>query len=177
MDKMTRFKAEMFKAGLIAVAYTGATSGCGPYNYMRTVPLSATPALRDAEAIGAADFAPYEYWSAVAYLQQAKTLMGYSEYERALDYGHRAHQLAHAAIARAIQSLGPLATSQFDPCVPLDRPAEGKFVSETEELQRETTNLAREIGCSARQGQELPPDFPSGEPLAERPRAVLIGVR
>lgn len=45
-------------------------------------------------------YAPYEYWGAVAYLEQAKVLMAYSEYERSFDYGVRAKQLAEEAIQK-----------------------------------------------------------------------------
>ena len=46
---------------------------------------------------GAEEYAPYEYWGAVSYLEQAKTMMAYSEYERSFDYGVRAKQLADEA--------------------------------------------------------------------------------
>ena len=75
--------------------------GCGPFGYLTKVAKDATRAVADAEAAGAEEYAPYEYWGAVAYLEQAKTLMAYSEYERSFDYGTRAKQLAEEAKKKA----------------------------------------------------------------------------
>ncbi|MBA3548797.1 MAG: DUF4398 domain-containing protein [Nannocystis sp.] len=54
-----------------------------------------------AEAAGAEENAPYEYWGSVTYLEQSKILMGYSEYERSFDYGERAKELAEEAERKA----------------------------------------------------------------------------
>ena len=72
-------------------------SGCGPFGYIKEVSKDATRFVADAEAVGAEQYSPYEYWGAVAYLEQAKVMMGYSEYERSFDYGERATQLAEEA--------------------------------------------------------------------------------
>jgi hypothetical protein len=74
-----------------------ASAGCGPFGYLKKVATDASRAVADAEAAGAEEYAPYEYWGAVAYLEQAKILMGYSEYERSFDFGERAKQLANEA--------------------------------------------------------------------------------
>jgi hypothetical protein len=76
-------------------------AGCGPFGYLTKVARDATRAVADAEAAGAEEYAPYEYWGAVAYLEQAKVLMAYSEYERSFDYGTRAKQLAEEAKKKA----------------------------------------------------------------------------
>lgn len=76
-------------------------AGCGPLGYIRTVAKDATAAVAHARAAGAEELAPYEYWSAVTYLEQSKTLMAYSEYERSFDYGIRAQQLAEEAARKA----------------------------------------------------------------------------
>lgn len=75
-------------------------AGCGPFGYLRKVARDATKTVRKAETLEAEKFAPYEYWGAVAYLEQSKVLMAYSEYERSFDYGVRAKQLAEEAIEK-----------------------------------------------------------------------------
>lgn len=85
---------------LAAVAMTFVL-GCGPFGYLTKVAKDATRAVADAEAAGAEEYAPYEYWGAKAYLEQAKVLMAYSEYERSFDYGTRAKQLAEEAKKKA----------------------------------------------------------------------------
>jgi glucose-6-phosphate isomerase len=74
---------------------------CGPFGYLKKVAKDATRSVADAKAAGAEQYAPYEYWGAVTYLEQAKILMAYSEYERSFDYGVRAKQLAEEAKKKA----------------------------------------------------------------------------
>jgi len=76
-------------------------AGCGPFGYLKKVARESSKAVATAEAAGAEENAPYEYWGAVTYLEQAKILMGYSEYERSFDYGERAKQLAEEATVKA----------------------------------------------------------------------------
>ena len=84
----------------LSLAVTSAAlllASCGPFGYLKKVAKDATKAVADAKAAGAEKYAPYEYWGAVTYLEQAKVLMAYSEYERSFDYGVRAKQLAEEA--------------------------------------------------------------------------------
>lgn len=89
------------RVALFAAAGLALLSGCGPFGYLKKVSKDATKAVADAEAAGAEQYAPYEYWGAVSYLDQAKVLMTYSEYERSFDYGVRAKQLAEEAKRKA----------------------------------------------------------------------------
>jgi hypothetical protein len=75
--------------------------GCGPFGYLKKVARESSRAVAEAEAAGAEENAPYEYWGSVTYLEQSKILMGYSEYERSFDYGERAKQLAEEAKTKA----------------------------------------------------------------------------
>lgn len=75
--------------------------GCGPFGYLKKVAVDASRAVGQAEKAGAKQYAPYEYWGAVTYLEQSKVLMAYSEYDRAFDYGDRAKQLAEEAKKKA----------------------------------------------------------------------------
>lgn len=78
-----------------------AATGCGPFGYLKKVAKDASKAVADAKHAEAEKYAPYEYWGAVSYLEQAKVLMAYSEYERSFDYGVRAKQLAEEAKQKA----------------------------------------------------------------------------
>jgi hypothetical protein len=80
-----------------AVVAVALCAGCGPFGYLKKVAKDASRSVADAKAVGAEEYSPYEYWGSVAYLEQAKVLMGYSEYERSFDYGERATQLANEA--------------------------------------------------------------------------------
>lgn len=86
---------------LISLAALVVGAGCGPFGYLKKVAKDASKAVADAKAVEAETYAPYEYWGAVSYLEQAKVLMAYSEYERSFDYGTRAKQLAEEAKAKA----------------------------------------------------------------------------
>jgi hypothetical protein len=77
------------------------STGCGPFGYLKKVAKDASRAVAEAEAAGAEEYAPYEYWGSKAYLDQAKVLMGYSEYERSFDFAERAKQLANEAKVKA----------------------------------------------------------------------------
>lgn len=89
------------RLSLVALLVTASGAGCGPIGYIGKVAKGATAAVAEAKAAGAEELAPYEYWSAVTYLNQAKTLMAYSEYERSFDYGARAQQWAAEATRKA----------------------------------------------------------------------------
>ena len=86
---------------LLIAASAALLGGCGPFGYLGKVSRDATKAVADAKQAGAEQYAPYEYWGAVTYLEQAKILMAYSEYERSFDYGERAQQLAEEAKRKA----------------------------------------------------------------------------
>jgi hypothetical protein len=86
---------------LMSVVALVAATGCGPFGYLKKVAKDATKAVADAKNAEAEKYAPYEYWGAVSYLEQAKVLMAYSEYERSFDYGVRAKQLAEEAKQKA----------------------------------------------------------------------------
>jgi hypothetical protein len=96
-----RFRAARVRSVALFALVAAFVTGCGPFGYLTKVARDATRAVADAEAAGAEEFAPYEYWGAVAYLEQAKVLMAYSEYERSFDYGTRAKQLAEEAKKKA----------------------------------------------------------------------------
>lgn len=99
MTRPTRFLPTLLGQATLIGALLCA--GCGPFGYLKKVSRDADRAVADAKAAGAEEYAPYEYWGSQAYLEQAKIMMGYSEYERSFDYGTRATQLANEAKAKA----------------------------------------------------------------------------
>lgn len=105
-------------------------AGCGPFGYIKKVPKDAAKAVGDAERQGAEEYAPYEYWGAVSYLEQSRVMMAYSEYERSFDYAVRAKQLAEEAKKKAtMREAGATEESRDDiarPTDPLETEASGK---------------------------------------------------
>jgi hypothetical protein len=127
-------------AGLLALAIVCA--GCGPFGYLKKVATDASRAVAEAEAAGAEEYAPYEYWGAVAYLEQAKVLMGYSEYERSFDFGERSKQLANEAKIKAQRvKKGESVVRDENVTAPSDMvDAEGNKIESVDEVQREDAN-------------------------------------
>lgn len=113
------------------------STGCGPFGYLKKVATDASQAVAEAEASEAEKYAPYEYWGAVAYLEQAKVLMGYSEYERSFDFGERAKQLANEAKVKAQRvKKGESVVRDEDIAAPSDMvDQDGKPVETLEEAQ------------------------------------------
>jgi hypothetical protein len=114
-------------------------AGCGPFGYLKKVASDANRAVAEAEASGAEEYAPYEYWGAVAYLEQAKVLMGYSEYERSFDFGERSKQLANEAKIKAQRvKKGGSVVRDENVTAPSDMvDAEGNKIESVDEVQRE----------------------------------------
>ncbi len=123
---------------LLALVALTLSTGCGPFGYLKKVATDASRAVAEAEASEAEKFAPYEYWGAVAYLEQAKVLMGYSEYERSFDFGERAKQLANEAKVKAQRvKSGESVVRDEDIAAPTDMvDGDGKPVDTLEEAQK-----------------------------------------
>lgn len=124
-------------ASLLAMSLL--STGCGPFGYLKKVANDASRAVAEAESAGAEQYAPYEYWGAVAYLEQAKVLMGYSEYERSFDFGERSKQLANEAKIKAQRvKKGESIVHDENVAAPSDMvDAEGKQIDSVDEVQRE----------------------------------------
>lgn len=82
--------------GLIAVAL----AACGPAGYYAGVTRDATRAVIEARTSGAPRLAPYEWTSAMLYLERARELAGYARWQEAMALGRRAAALARAATER-----------------------------------------------------------------------------
>jgi hypothetical protein len=74
---------------------------------MQQVHRRATEAVEEARRAGAETAAPYEYTSAVAYLDKAREEGGEAEYGNAIELGRRAEELALQARAIARRATAP----------------------------------------------------------------------
>src|SRR5262245_6938341 len=114
-------------------------AGCGPVQYVTTVTLRASRSVSAAEAAEAARCAPYEYTAATEYLRKAREEAGYSDFEAAIDFGHRAIDLGDRAREVSMQrkradncatALGPMATGVPLPSV-ISSPPGGRPITPT----------------------------------------------
>lgn len=139
---------------IIALACVIACAGCGPFGYLKKVATDATRAVADAEAAGAEEYAPYEYWGAVAYLEQSKILMGYSEYERSFDFGERSKQLANEAKVKAqrVKKGGSVVRDEAV-AAPSDMvDSEGKQIDSIDEVEREDAGEKKDAANTGSKG-------------------------
>ena len=133
------------------------STGCGPFGYLKKVASDATRSVADAEAAGAEEYAPYEYWGAVAYLEQSKVLMGYSEYERSFDFGERAKQLANEAKVKAqrVKKGGSTVTDE-DIATPHEMvDSEGEAIDSVDEANKPEPESESESGSEPKPKLEL----------------------
>src|SRR3954470_9123629 len=68
--------------------------GCGPVDYLSQVGRRAPLALAQARHHGAEEQAPYELTAAEEYLREARLQASRSSYQRAIEYGRKAEELA-----------------------------------------------------------------------------------
>ena len=86
--------------------------GCiGPIDYLNTVARGARRSVAEAEAVNAEKLSPYEYWSAVTYLQMAREKAARADFEDANKYGRRAIEMGELArkLAAGKAAAGPRA--------------------------------------------------------------------
>lgn len=74
------------------------TCGCGPVTYVHHVVLKASSAVEAAKVHKAHRYAPYEYYGAVAYLEQARIRAGFGDFQVAVRYGEKAEKMAKKAV-------------------------------------------------------------------------------
>lgn len=81
---------------ILLVAFCGLLPACGPSLYaFQSIPASS--AVHSAEQAGAAEHAPYEYWSAHAYLDKAAEEANEGNYDDAIRFAERARALGTEA--------------------------------------------------------------------------------
>jgi hypothetical protein len=76
---------------------TACLGACGPVDYLSQVGRRAPYAVAQARAQGAEEQAPYELTAAEEYLREARLQASRSSYQRAIEYGRRAEELAARA--------------------------------------------------------------------------------
>ncbi len=104
------------------------STGCGPVQSTQRIS-EAEVDFERARVVEAHIKAPYEYYSAKYYLHKAKEEWGYSDFEAAYDYAHKAQEAAKAAILKAKED--PWAGS------PVDKAKQQKAVEAAEKKRGE----------------------------------------
>lgn len=80
----------------LALALCALASGCGPGLYVIDI-LPASSVVHQADQAGAAEWAPYEYWSAHEYLQKAAEEANEGNYQDAIRFAQRAAHMGRLA--------------------------------------------------------------------------------
>ncbi len=86
---------------LLALPAIAVLAGCGPIQSTAAL-IDADVAVESARAAGAAQTSPYEFDTAQLYLQKAREVSGYAQYETATKFAVRAKDLAATARKNAI---------------------------------------------------------------------------
>ncbi len=86
---------------LLALPALAVLAGCGPIQSTAAL-IDADVAIESARAAGAPQTSPYEFNAAEAYLQKAREVSGYSQYEAATKFAVTARDLAGEARKNAI---------------------------------------------------------------------------
>jgi len=96
---------------VLGIVLLGPLGGCGPIEYINQVGYRAAGAVSAAKLAQADRYAPYEYTAAEEYLHKAREEAAYAEYEDAIDFGHKAEELADKARAIAVTKLSQSASA------------------------------------------------------------------
>lgn len=86
---------------LLALLALSALAGCGPIQSTASL-IDADVAIEAARAAGAPQASPYEFTAAEAYLQKAREVSGYAQYEAATKFAGKARDLGNEARKNAI---------------------------------------------------------------------------
>ena len=98
--------------------------GCGPVEYINQVGNRAASAVSAAKLASADRYAPYEFTKAEEYLHKAREEAGHAEYEDAIDYGHKAEELANLARAKTVKRMAEeSAAATYQPKTQNEEPA------------------------------------------------------
>ena len=80
----------------LLISLTLLLAACGPIEYLSMINKADT-AIEKAERMGAAKYAPLEYWRAKAYYDKAREETGRNDYDFAIDYATQAYRDAKKA--------------------------------------------------------------------------------
>lgn len=87
-------------ASIFLLGFSGMLVGCGPI-ISTSIILEAQANLDAANAVEAAEYAPYEHTAAVAYLHKAKEEQGYADFGPSIDMASKARDMALKALSVA----------------------------------------------------------------------------
>jgi hypothetical protein len=71
---------------------------CGPIQFISQVTIRAEKSVAAAKLNQAEKYAPYEYWKAVSFLEEAKHRAGFGDYQTSYRYGKKAQKMADKAV-------------------------------------------------------------------------------
>jgi hypothetical protein len=122
-------------------------AGCGPVEYISQVGNKAASAVSAAKLAEADRYAPYEYTAAEEYLHKAREEGGYSQYQDAIDYGHKAEDLANRARAISVARLAqqPSKSTRATPASERDEPGAGADDPEAAAAKRRARERAKRL--------------------------------
>jgi hypothetical protein len=119
-----RSKRALARGAVVFTLATLTAGGCGPIEYLNQVSSKAATAVVAAKRAEADRYAPYEYTAAEQYLHKAREEAGYAEYQDAIEYGHKAEDLAKRARAIALNRFNqPAAGEAAPPLAPAPAPS------------------------------------------------------
>ena len=153
-------KRALARSAVVFTLTTLTAGGCGPIEYLNQVSSKAATAVVAAKQAQADRYAPYEYTAAEQYLHKAREEAGYAEYQDAIEYGHKAEDLAKRARAIALSRLSqPAAGDASDPAAPAPSPASSPLPSATPTRSRPSrkTRPARAPGSDDEEPRTIEP--------------------
>lgn len=86
-----------------AVLLTASLGACGPIQFVSQVTIRAEKAVEDAKLQKADKYAPYEFYGAKVFLEQAMHRAGYGDFQTSYRYGQQAEKMANKAAKLAKQ--------------------------------------------------------------------------
>lgn len=93
---------------------------CGPIQYVRSVTGTASRLVDEAREVDAEKWAPYDWYTATAYLHMAREKVAYGDFQNAIKYGDNASESARRAKRLAVmkQAEAKAATPASAPATP-----------------------------------------------------------
>jgi hypothetical protein len=75
---------------------------CGPIEYMSQVGIKSRRAFTSARKVNSKKYSPYEYWSAYYYLNRARYVAQWADYQNAVNYGKTSELMSKKAETRSL---------------------------------------------------------------------------
>ncbi len=75
-----------------------ALAGCGPIQFVSQVTIRAEKSVAEAKLQQADKYAPYEYYGAAAFLEQAKHRAAFGDFQTSYRYGKKSEKMAKKAV-------------------------------------------------------------------------------